>query len=704
MTNATLRGKPDAGNPHVRFDEGEVASAKPRRGSLLYKTLVTTSAVVASLLSAFGGTTWYVSPSGDDTNDGKSWATAFATPYQAVNVAYQKGDMVILSNGTYQIATTLNPGNYTKPWLHLRSFTLDPKDVVLDGGGTTQILRCGVDAGQKCVIEGLTFRNARTTGTDEGGAIRFAAGTYTDSSVVSANVISNCVFQNCHNDSYVGGAVLVGNGDTVVDCTFSNCTAMTKGNSAAAIGLDGTVGGGAIYAGCFCADVAITRCQFTECGASNGVGVVAVGCVKGIKSSPNCTNGFRAVVTDCAFSNNWSYGLQAICCNFKARRVTGCSFAGNFSVGTVSGKGAGVFGTCLSRELNLPGETNVYAGCTFEGNSSAVWPTIVRYDGDVPFVFTNCVFRRNSSGGSSASLIRTKGYTEFSDCTIKANETTHLKDPGGDLYEAFPLINLCSTSKPAVFRRTVVDGNVACGGAGLVVANSPGSEVTDCTFRRNLVCRNGQGIPALLTLQGPANDVLVRGCLFACNTNDNTITPAQVYIGPTVATAGRYCGGTNAVVENCTFVGNRCRVTNWNTAAAGVFHVGDSGGTARIVNSVFSDNRSTASSSFRNFTDASDKGVRSQYAARFCWEDGTQVPVAPTYTDYHNIRGSDPRFVDAANGDYCPRSGSPLRGKGLVKGWMEDAVDLAGNPRLQYGKVDIGCYERPSTGLLILFQ
>ena len=37
MINAILRGKPDAGNPHVRFDEGEVASAKPRRGSLLYK-------------------------------------------------------------------------------------------------------------------------------------------------------------------------------------------------------------------------------------------------------------------------------------------------------------------------------------------------------------------------------------------------------------------------------------------------------------------------------------------------------------------------------------------------------------------------------------------------------------------------------------------------------------------------------------------
>ena len=37
MTNAALRGKPDAGNPHVRFDEGEAAPATtPRRGSLLY--------------------------------------------------------------------------------------------------------------------------------------------------------------------------------------------------------------------------------------------------------------------------------------------------------------------------------------------------------------------------------------------------------------------------------------------------------------------------------------------------------------------------------------------------------------------------------------------------------------------------------------------------------------------------------------------
>ena len=49
MTNAILRGKPDAGNPHVRFDEGEVASAKPRRGSLLYNRFVTFGEIMMRL-------------------------------------------------------------------------------------------------------------------------------------------------------------------------------------------------------------------------------------------------------------------------------------------------------------------------------------------------------------------------------------------------------------------------------------------------------------------------------------------------------------------------------------------------------------------------------------------------------------------------------------------------------------------------------
>ena len=36
---------------------------------------------------------------------------------------------------------------------------------------------------------------------------------------------------------------------------------------------------------------------------------------------------------------------------------------------------------------------------------------------------------------------------------------------------------------------------------------------------------------------------------------------------------------------------------------------------------------------------------------------------------------------------------SPLAGAGTVTGWMSDAADLAGRPRLRDGKVDVGCYQ-----------
>ena len=50
-TGKALSGKPYAGNPHVRFDEGEVASeATPRRGSLLYKKLIGVSAALCAAL------------------------------------------------------------------------------------------------------------------------------------------------------------------------------------------------------------------------------------------------------------------------------------------------------------------------------------------------------------------------------------------------------------------------------------------------------------------------------------------------------------------------------------------------------------------------------------------------------------------------------------------------------------------------------
>jgi hypothetical protein len=54
-----------------------------------------------------------------------------------------------------------------------------------------------------------------------------------------------------------------------------------------------------------------------------------------------------------------------------------------------------------------------------------------------------------------------------------------------------------------------------------------------------------------------------------------------------------------------------------------------------------------------------------------------------------------PQFVDPASDDYRLGGGyrSPCVNKGITLDWMINSVDLAGQPRVQHGVVDMGAYE-----------
>jgi hypothetical protein len=60
-------------------------------------------------------------------------------------------------------------------------------------------------------------------------------------------------------------------------------------------------------------------------------------------------------------------------------------------------------------------------------------------------------------------------------------------------------------------------------------------------------------------------------------------------------------------------------------------------------------------------------------------------------------------FKDYANGDYTPKTGGPLVGKGANYEGMA-SVDLAGNPRKVGSRIDIGCYEARSSALVIIVR
>ena len=79
------------------------------------------------------------------------------------------------------------------------------------------------------------------------------------------------------------------------------------------------------------------------------------------------------------------------------------------------------------------------------------------------------------------------------------------------------------------------------------------------------------------------------------------------------------------------------------------------------------------------------------------------VKVVPGGAFDSNVFARDPKFVDAASGDYRLKASSKCREVGLVLDWMaETAMDLNGRPRVagKDGKAmsagalpDLGCYE-----------
>ncbi len=71
----------------------------------------------------------------------------------------------------------------------------------------------------------------------------------------------------------------------------------------------------------------------------------------------------------------------------------------------------------------------------------------------------------------------------------------------------------------------------------------------------------------------------------------------------------------------------------------------------------------------------------------------------PYTTCTNTLIGGDPGFVDTALGDYRLSACSMLRDAGSNIGLDNVPTDLAGNPRIQDGTVDIGAYETPGFSL-----
>ncbi|MBN2703262.1 MAG: PKD domain-containing protein [Pontiellaceae bacterium] len=172
---------------------------------------------------------FYVSPDGDDANDGTSWASAKETIEAGVDAQYLVDGWVMVGAGTYPLSSSIF---VSKP---VRIVGAEgPDATIVDGQGSVRCFNLGNSA---CVLEGMTITNGYRSG--DGGGI-YCSGT--------TPVVTNCIISGNSTTRY-GGGIYKG---TANNCTISNNKATMygggmyqgTGNNCTISGNSATEGGG----------------------------------------------------------------------------------------------------------------------------------------------------------------------------------------------------------------------------------------------------------------------------------------------------------------------------------------------------------------------------------------------------------------------------------------------------------------------------
>ena len=637
----------------------------------------TSNLAILSLLClplVLNAATYYVKPDGNDSAAGTSWATALATPNKGFSkVNSSRGSTLIISNGIYQLTGAIGctGGSSEANRTIVKGASGNPDDVIFDAHGASECLRLA----SYITVSGITFSNGVNGTSCPAGGVRFANSSgNTDYEII----VSNCVVTCCTNtfpDYRHGAAVdLIGH-NLLVDSVVRNNTAVST-NGAGVIMLNRSDLKG---------PPKMLRCRIE--------GNSAARCGAGVYISANVNtesgkSGGRTVIEieDCEIVGNTSgsAGAGVYSPGYFDIRLTGCTISNN-TVASANGGG-----------VRFEKGSVTMLNCTVAGNSALIGagvdvvPTASSPDAAIAtLICSNTTFKGNTASTSGgAARIHQYGRAYFDNCTFFGNRTTsgsvsdgnNAYGGGGvflsDQYEK----GWCSISN-CVFGGNSTNGR---GGAfGHTWNSTCQATIANSVFTNNTSLRQGGAIVVREDKdhKHDTNATTIRNCLVA---NNRTTLSSADSNG-----AGVQLVTYNAViVENCTFVSN---VTAY-TSSGGVHQ--RYGGT--LKNCIFAFNRKNGGTADESgWTDANGTFLNC------CSYPGTTTHL----TAANGCINADPKFADVAKGDFSLQPSSPCRNAGANGAWMEWALDLAGNPRLDDTTVDIGCYEWQSiAGFTILFK
>ena len=624
----------------------------------------------APVLASAKNATYYVKPDGNDSASGTSWDTAFATPAKGFSMANTGGgqedhwgNTILIAPGTYQLTDAIGcSGGYAESqrtrFLGARiedNSPTDPEEVVLRGVGDREVLRLAYSV----TVANLTIENGQNRSSCKAAGVR-VGGNATASSTLS--IVSNCIVRSCNNaygNNVYGGPVVVYSDGLLVDSVVSNNTAVWRGSGVTLAGPDALA----------------LRCVITgndATSADNG-GATVMGCSMASNGNLGASGGGQIV--DCVVTNNTGSLFAGA---FNVPKVSGCLFEGNeASTSFSNSRGGGLFVNAGVAEI-----TN----CIFRGNKAYFGGGA--FVSGIPATISDCLFEDNSVfGGGGGACVEGAANAVVEGCRFLGNVTTggdasasNNEWGGGGLFlRSQTTASWCSVSN------CVFGGNsTQCRGGAFAHTwrGTCQAEIVNSVFTNNVSMRQGGAIVVREDdSRHDTNVASIRNCLVA---NNRTMLSSGDSNG-----GGIHFVTYNPVsIENCTIVSN---VTAYSVSGGVHNRYG-----GRLVNCIVAFNKHNGGA-----RDDAAAGATAWSCAEATYLNCCSYPNMPSHlTAANGCKNEDPKFTDAANGDFTLKRGSPCRNAGTATGlsWMEGAFDLSGAvARISESKPDIGCYEVPET-------
>ena len=353
--------------------------------------------------------------------------------------------------------------------------------------------------------------------------------------------------------------------------------------------------------------------------------------------------GPSGTVENCMFSRNRAdVGGGLFASNGLA--LAGCTFTGNW---TSTGSGGGVFATGDAGVTHCGFFSNQAGGGTSSqgGGAFCSWTT------NAAIWIRNCRFEGNASKAHGGAVSIRRGGT-VEDSVFLDNTATnwggaaHLDDTNCRIRRCELRQNACLGGGGAIYGRSqvaacLIVSNRAASGGGLYGMNT--MQVEETVVRDNLAGSGGG-------LYG-SGAVAVRNGLFVGNVATNR--------------GGGVYAASRCLLENCTLAANVA------TSAAGFY---GSATAITVLNSIVHANLGP--------------NVSNRYASIVFSHTCTEPAI-----DGDSNLTNDPAFLLPTAGNFRLGTGSLCRDAGTNQPWMAAGADLAGNPRLAAGTVDLGAYE-----------